>query len=93
MPASAHDLHVAVQAAAQQMPCAQTPFAQSPSAVQAAPLGRFVHTPPEQMLGATQSPSTVHVVRQAPVPQTYGMQLDEVAPSGRCRCRCTCARA
>ena len=68
-----------LHAVAQQMPCAQTLFAQSPSAVQVAPLGRLVHTPPEQMLGATQSPSTVHVVRHAPVPQMYGMQLDAVA--------------
>ena len=68
VPASAHDLHIAVQVVAQQTPCAQTLFAQSPSAVQVAPLGRFVHTPPEQMLGATQSPSTVQVLRHAPVP-------------------------
>jgi hypothetical protein len=69
VPASAHDLHIAVHTDAQQMPCAQTLFAQSPSAVQVAPLGRLVHTPTEQMLGARQSPSMVHVVRHAPVPQ------------------------
>jgi hypothetical protein len=78
VPASAQDLQVPVQAAEQQIPCAQTLLAQSPAAVQVAPLGRLVQAPPEQTLGATQSVSTVQVVRQAPVPQTYGEQ-DEVA--------------
>jgi len=71
LPAIAHERQVVLQTLAQQMPCAQTLFAQSPFAVQVAPLGRRVHAPPEQMLGATQSPSTVHDVRQAPVPQLY----------------------
>jgi len=79
VPASAHERQVVLQTLAQQMFCAQMLFAQSPFAVQVAPLGRRVQTPPEQMLGARQSPFTVHVVRHAPVPQTYGVQLDEVA--------------
>jgi hypothetical protein len=79
VPASAHDLQVAVQAAEQQTLCAQMPLAQSVAAAQAAPLGRFVQTPPEQMLGDTQSPSTVQVVRQAPVPHTKGSHRDVVA--------------
>lgn len=58
---------------AQQTPCAQMLLAQSPAAVQLAPLGRLVHAPFEQMLGATQSASVVHDVRHAPpVPHWYG---------------------
>jgi hypothetical protein len=70
VPASAHDLHVAVHVVAQQMFCAQMLLAQSPFAVHVAPLGRGVHTPPEQMLGDWQWASTVQSIRQAPVPQT-----------------------
>ena len=76
VPASAHDLQVVLHTVAQQMFCAQMPLAQSPSALQATPFGRLVQTPFEQMLGAVQSPSAVHVVRHIPVPQTYGAQLD-----------------
>jgi len=79
VPASAHDLQVAVHAVAQQMFCAQIPLAQSPPAAHDAPLGRLVQTPPMQMLGDTQSVSTVQVVRQAPVPQTNGSHIDVVA--------------
>jgi hypothetical protein len=68
VPASAHDLHVAVQVVAQQMFCAQMPLAQSLFAVQAAPLGRFVQTPVEQMFGDAQSVSAPHDALQAPVP-------------------------
>jgi hypothetical protein len=69
VPASAHDRQVAVHAVAQHTPWAHTALAQSPFAAQVAPLGRLVHTPPEQTSGATQSPSTAQVVRHAPVPQ------------------------
>jgi hypothetical protein len=79
VPASAHDLHVAVQVVAQQMFWAQMPLAQSLFAVQAAPLGRFVQTPVEQTLGDTQSVSAVHDVLHAPVPQTNGSHIDIVA--------------
>jgi hypothetical protein len=65
VPASAHDLHVAVHAVAQQTPCAQMPLAQSVSAAHEAPLGRLVQTPLMQMFGATQSASAVQFVRQA----------------------------
>jgi hypothetical protein len=67
-----------LHADAQQIPCAQIPLAQSPSALQATPFGRLVQTPLEQMLGAVQSPSAVHEVRHIPVPQTYGAHPDEV---------------
>jgi hypothetical protein len=79
VPASAHDLHVAVQVVAQQMPWAQMLLAQSLLAVQVAPLGRLVQTPVEQMFGDTQSVSTVQVVLQAPVPHAYGSHIDDVA--------------
>jgi hypothetical protein len=79
VPASAHDLHVAVQVVAQQMPCAQMPLAQSLFAVQVAPLGRFVQTPVEQTFGDTQSVSALHDVLQAPVPQPNGSHIDVVA--------------
>jgi hypothetical protein len=69
VPASAHDLQVAVQAVAQQIPCAQIPFAQSVLAVQVAPFGRLVQTLPMQTLGERQSVSAVHEVLQAPGPQ------------------------
>ena len=69
VPAIAHDLHVAVQAVAQQIPWAQMLLAQSLFAVQVAPLGRLVHTPVEQMFGETQSVSALHVVLHAFVPQ------------------------
>jgi len=79
VPASAHDLQVAVQAVAQQIPWAQMLFAQSLFAVQVAPLGRFVHTPVEQMFGDTQSVSAPQVVLQAPVPHVYGSHIEVVA--------------
>jgi hypothetical protein len=79
VPASAHDLHVAVQAVAQQTPCAQMPLVQSVFAVQAVPLGRFVQTPFAQMFGETQSAVTVHDVLHAPVPHAYGSHIDVVA--------------
>jgi hypothetical protein len=69
VPASAHDMHVAVHAVWQQTPWAQIPLAQSGPAAQAAPGGCFpqlvaVHTlPPEQSLLVAQ------VVRQLVVPQ------------------------
>src|SRR4029078_6161416 len=71
-PASAPDLQVAVHALAQQMFCAQMPFAQSLSAVHDTPLGLLVHTPAEQILGDTQSASTVQVALQAPAPHVKG---------------------
>ena len=75
VPASAHDMHVAVHAVWQQTPWAQIPLAQSEPAAQAAPGGCFpqlvaVHTlPPEQSLLVAQ------VVRQLVPPQAYGVQL------------------
>jgi len=79
VPASAHDLQVAVQVVAQQMFCAQMPLAQSPFAPQVLPLGRFTQTPMTQTLGDTQSVSTLQVLRHAPVPHTNGSHIDVVA--------------
>jgi hypothetical protein len=76
VPASAHDLQVAVQVVEQQNPWAQTLLEQSVPAVQVAPFARFVQAPVVQTLGLTQSASTVHEVLQAPVPQVKGSQGD-----------------
>jgi hypothetical protein len=79
VPASAHDLHVAVHAVAQQMLWAQMPLAQSPLAVHAVPLERFTQAPPAQMFGDAQSASAAHVVLHAPVPHANGSHIDVVA--------------
>jgi hypothetical protein len=70
VPDSAHDWQVPVQAVAQQTPCWQKALAHSVAPAQAVPFAFLVQTPPMQTLGLTQSPSTVQVVRQTPVPQT-----------------------
>ena len=70
-PDSAHDWQVPVHAVWQHTPCWQKPEAQSLATAQVAPTGFFVHAPPTQTLGATQSASAVHDVLQALVPHTY----------------------
>jgi hypothetical protein len=75
----AHDLHALAQPVAQQTPWAQLPFMHSPPLAQAMPFAFLVQLPPIQLKGATQSALVVHVVRQAPVPQTYGSHIDVVA--------------
>jgi hypothetical protein len=63
--ASAHDLHAPEHAVAQQTPCAQTPETHSPPFEQKAPFTFLPHDPvASQVLGATQSPSSPHVVKQ-----------------------------
>ena len=71
--ASAHDLHVPVQAWLQQTPCAQKPESHSVAVVQAVPIGFRLQTFALQMLGATQSASAAHLVLQvlATVSQLY----------------------
>jgi len=76
LPEIPHDLQVVEQAWSQQKPCAQKPESHSLGIVQAVPIDLSVHTPPLQMLGATQSVvavAVVQVVRQAPavVSQVY----------------------
>jgi hypothetical protein len=78
-PASAHDWQVPAHAVAQQTPWAQTFDSHSPAAAHAAPSGFVVQLPPMQVNGATQSLLAVHVVRQAPAPQAYGLHIDVVA--------------
>src|SRR5262245_2417837 len=68
-----------LQAAPQQTPCAQNPDRHSPPAPQATPFAFWAQLPPMQVNGATQSALTVQVVRQAPVPHTYGLHMDVVA--------------
>ena len=68
-----------LHAPAQQMFCAQMLLAQSPFAVQLAPLGRLTQAVPMQTLGVTQSASAVHDIRHAPVPHWYAPHVDVVA--------------
>jgi hypothetical protein len=68
--ASAQDWQVPVQAVVQQTDCWQKPLAHSADTEQATPGGFFVHAPPTQTLGATQSASTVHDPLQVDPPQT-----------------------
>ena len=70
-PATAHDLHVAVQAVEQHIPCSQKPETHSDAAAQVRPDGFLPQAPLVQTLGATQSVSVVHAMLQAFVPHTY----------------------
>jgi hypothetical protein len=80
VPVSAHDLHVVLQAVAQQTPCAQKVLAHSALAAQAVPFAFLVQTLAMHTLGAAQSVSTVQVVRQALlVPHAKGSHGDVVA--------------
>jgi hypothetical protein len=79
VPASAQDWQVPPHAVAQQTPCAQKPDTHSPLAPHATPVPFFAQLPPMQVKGATQSASTVHVVRQAVPPHMYGSHIDVVA--------------
>jgi len=78
-PAIAHDWQVPLHAVMQQTPCAQNPDRHSPPTPHATPGAFFAQLPPMQVKGATQSVSTVHVVRQAAPPQLYGSHMDVVA--------------
>jgi hypothetical protein len=79
LPDSAHDRQVPVQLELQQTPCWQRPDAHSVPPVHVTPSGFFVHWPALQMLGATQSASTEHVVRQLVPP---ALQLKAPHESG-----------
>jgi hypothetical protein len=78
VPVSAHDWQVPAQPALQHTPCAQNPETQPVPVVQAAPSAFFVHTPPLQVKGATQSVSAVQAVLHALVPHTKGSHIDVV---------------
>jgi len=78
-PAIAHDWQVPPHAVAQQTPWAQNPDRHSPLAPHATPVAFLAQLPPMQVKGATQSVSTVHVVRQTAAPQLYGSHIDIVA--------------
>jgi hypothetical protein len=64
LPATAHDLHVPVQVAEQQRPCAQIAELHSASAPHAAPSGFLPQLLLTQVLGATQSASVMQLIRQ-----------------------------
>jgi hypothetical protein len=75
VPPSAHDTQLAVQAVAQQTPCAQNPLLQSSGAPQLAPSGSRPHDPvSSQTFGGAQSALEPQVVRQAAVPHLKGKQ-------------------
>ena len=66
---SAHDVHDAPHAVAQQIPCAQIPVLHSVPPAQAAPVDFSPHDPSRQTAGATQSAFDTHVALQAAGPQ------------------------
>jgi hypothetical protein len=70
--ASAHDLHVPVQAVSQQTPCSQFAERHSLSAPQATPRALRPHDPLVQTAGEAQSAAEVQAARQTPVPHRYG---------------------
>ena len=73
LPLSAHDLQSPAQAVMQQVPCAQTPELQSPSAEQPAPIGFLPQLPFMQVLPVVQSALVVQLCLHCPVaPHTNG---------------------
>jgi hypothetical protein len=81
-PATAHDLHVPVQAAEQHRPCAQIAELHSASAPQAAPSGFLPQLLLTHVFGETQSASVMQLVRQVlpSAPHWYGMHDCVLAP-------------
>jgi hypothetical protein len=71
-PASVHDMQLALQAVAQQIPSTQKPLWQSAGPPQLAPGGSRPHVPPAQTLGGAQSASEVQVDLQAAMPHRNG---------------------
>ena len=82
LPATAHDRHVPVQTVPQHLPCAQNVELHSSLLPQVAPIGFLPQLPATQLLGATQSASDVHVVRQVLPSGAHwnGVQGSVVAP-------------
>src|SRR3954470_8010155 len=75
LPATAHDLHMPVQAVLEQTPCAHVPELQSSLPAQVPPSGRLPQLPALHELGAVQSASTAQVCRHlSSVPHMYGSQ-------------------
>jgi hypothetical protein len=70
--ATAHDMHVPVQAVRQQTPCAQKPLAHSLASPHVAPGDLRPHDPALHTDGARQSASEVHVALHADAPHLYG---------------------
>jgi hypothetical protein len=71
---SAQDMHLPVQAVAQQTPWAQVALRQSAPLEQTAPFGLRPQEPPLQVEGAAQSASVVQLDLQALTPQVNGKQ-------------------
>jgi hypothetical protein len=82
LPATAHERHVPAQAVPQHLPCAQNVELHSSLLPQVAPIGFLPQLPATQLLGATQSASDVHVVRQVLPSGAHwnGVQGSVVAP-------------
>jgi hypothetical protein len=75
LPGNPHDLQVPMQSVEQQTPCAQMLELHSALSPQVPPSGFFPQLPPTQVLGATQSASTVQVSRHWPLaPHWKGAQ-------------------
>jgi hypothetical protein len=70
-----HALHASVQAALQQMPCAQKPDWHSPAPLQSDPFGFLPHEPATQKLPVTQSASLVQLAKQALPLQANGLHV------------------
>ena len=82
LPATAHDLHVPVQAAEQHRPCAQIAELHSASAPQAPPSGFLPQLLLTHVLGETQSASVMQLVRHVfpSVAHWYGVHDCVLAP-------------
>lgn len=82
LPATAHERHAPAQAVPQHLPCAQNIELHSSLLPQVAPIGFLPQLPATQLLGATQSASDVHVVRQVLPSGAHwnGVQGSVVAP-------------
>jgi hypothetical protein len=82
LPATAQERHVPVHVVPQHLPCAQNVELHSSPLPQVAPIGFLPQLPATQLLGATQSASDVHVVRQVLPSGAHwnGVQGSVVAP-------------
>jgi len=74
LPTSAHDTQLALQAVAQQTPCAQSPLWQSAGPTQGAPGGRRPHELLMQTFGGAQSASLEQVDLHIATPHLNGKQ-------------------
>jgi hypothetical protein len=74
VPASPHETQLALQAVAQQTPCAHWPLRHSTPVPQLAPFGLRPHEPPVHTAGGAQSAFAPQIELQAATPQRNGKQ-------------------